>query len=109
MSQSGVSTILPYTRDPWTAFQAPIDVLIPTLLLYRPLNAYSVDPPLIIQAKELESDIQPGIGSKWRGQLGDSTLNRLWRSDGKEPPRLSWEAEWKDPAVNRPHKEGQSW
>lgn len=85
-------------------------MLIPTLLLSQPLNVYSIDPPLVIQAKDLDSDIQPGKGSKWRGRLADSTLDRIWRDQGKQVQQVPWEVEWEtDPAVNRPHKDGQSW
>ena len=78
--------------EPWSAYQAPVDNAIPTLMKTGDLTqAFSVDPPLIIQSKDSPSDIQPGTGSSWRGLLSDSTLDRIWRDEGKEVPKLTWE------------------
>lgn len=109
MSDQGARALLPYAVDPFSAFQAPIDVLLPTLLLSEPLPIFSIDPPLIVQAKDMSSDLQPGTGSKWRGLLGDSTLDRIWRDEGKEVKQITWDEAWQDPAVNRPHIKGQHW
>lgn len=41
-----------------------------------------MEPPLIIQRKDGPSDIQKGVGSKWRGLLSDSTVERIKRAEG---------------------------
>lgn len=63
------------------------------------IYAYSLEPPLIIQSKELSSDIQDGLGSTWRGLLADSTWNRVLRDEGKEIKQLTWEDIKMDPAI----------
>lgn len=103
--------MLSLLQDPWSAYQAPIDVAIPTLYEAGLINSYSVDPPLILQAKDSLSDIQSGIGSKWRGLLADSTLDRIWRDAGLNVQRLTWEDESvrSDPYVWRPNIVGQEY
>ena len=66
-------------RDPWAAYQAAVDTAIPRLIRYGKIVAYSVDPSIIIQSKELPSDIQTGIGSPWRGSLSDRCVDRMLR------------------------------
>ena len=97
--------------DPWRAYQTPIDTLVPFHARISPVNpavelkakshiyAYSLEPPLIIQSKQLSSDIQDGIGSTWRGLLADSTWDRVLRDEGKEAKQLTWEDIKMDPAI----------
>ena len=63
------------------------------------LHAYSMEPAIIIQAKELSSDIQDGVGSNWRGLLADSTWDRILRDEGHEVKQLTWEDIRDDPAI----------
>lgn len=49
-------------------------------------GAFSVDPQIIVQSKELASDITKGIGSPWRGVLMDSTWERILQDEGVEVP-----------------------
>ena len=76
--------------EPYSAYQAPVDTAIPTFIKTGALSPYSLDPPLIIQSKDSPSSIQPGVGSKWRGILQDSTLERIWREEGKTVPPLTF-------------------
>jgi len=61
--------------------------------------AFSLEPPLIIQAKEMASDIQTGTGSVWRGLLADSTWDRIQRDEGREVRQLTWDDIKADPAI----------
>nr|AIC33784.1 glycosyltransferase family 25 [Puccinia cf. psidii AE-2014] len=81
VSQRGANKLLKLYNDPWIAFQTPVDTCIPGFIK-RGLISYSVEPPIIIQSKVLESDIQSGKGSKWRGLLADSVMERILKSEG---------------------------
>ncbi|GAA5872040.1 hypothetical protein JCM3774_006589 [Rhodotorula dairenensis] len=54
------------------------------------INSFSVVPPLIVQRKDGPSDLQSGTGSRWRGLLRDSTVERIKRDEG------SWDSSWED-------------
>lgn len=56
----------------------------------RLINSFSVVPPLVVQRKDGPSDLQSGTGSRWRGLLRDSTVERIKRDEG------SWTADWED-------------
>ena len=111
LSQKGAKHLLSLALDPWRAYQTPIDTLVPFHARISPVNpavelkakshiyAYSLEPPLIIQSKELSSDIQDGVGSTWRGLLADSTWDRVLRDEGKEVKQLTWEDIKMDPAI----------
>lgn len=111
LSQKGARHLLSLALDPWRAYQTPIDTLVPFHARISPVNpavelkakshiyAYSLEPPLIIQSKELSSDIQDGVGSTWRGLLADSTWNRVLRDEGKQVKQLTWEDIKMDPAI----------
>jgi hypothetical protein len=109
LSKSGVQKVLGLLSDPWVAYQAPVDVTIPTLAQTGRLVPYSVEPPLIIQSKDSPSDIQPGTGSTWRGLLADSTMERIWRDEEKDVPILAWSEAIKDPSVTRPRLAGKQY
>jgi len=98
LSSKGYENLLRILRDPWTAYQTPIDTAVPTLTRIEAINAYSVDPGIIIQSKDTPSDIQPGKGSKWRGMLADSTMDRIWRDEGHEIPEMTWKELNSDPS-----------
>lgn len=44
--------------------------------------AYSIQPALVIQSKASASDLQAANGSRWRGLLADSTLERIQIHEG---------------------------
>ncbi|GAA5956648.1 hypothetical protein JCM21900_002325 [Sporobolomyces salmonicolor] len=88
LSSAGAQRVLSLLLNPWTAYQTAVDTAVPSFISFGLLNAFSVEPPLIIQRKDGPSDIQLGIGSKWRGLLMDSTVERIRRANG--------EAVWED-------------
>jgi GR25 family glycosyltransferase involved in LPS biosynthesis len=98
LSRTGVRHLLRLLSDPWVAYQAAIDTIIPTYIGRDAIAAFSVEPPLIIQSKDTPSDIQQGVGSPWRGVLADSTMERIWRDEGLEIPDLDADASL-DPAT----------
>lgn len=84
VSARGSQKLLELFDDPWLAFQTPIDTCIPTFIKLG-LKSYSIEPPIINQSKILKSDIQVGKGSKWKGFLADSVMERIYKSEGKDP------------------------
>ncbi|GAA6010964.1 hypothetical protein JCM10207_004016 [Rhodosporidiobolus poonsookiae] len=84
LSYKGASRALSLLNNPWTAYQTAVDTAVPSFISFRLLKSFSVEPPLIIQRKDGPSDIQDGIGSKWRGLLMDSTVERIRRAKGEE-------------------------
>lgn len=72
-----------------------IDKLDPPMYV----QAYSMEPPVIIQSKELASDIQDGLGSNWRGLLADSTWDRILRDEGHDVKQLTYDDTKYDPAI----------
>ncbi|GAA5888998.1 hypothetical protein JCM6882_009712 [Rhodosporidiobolus microsporus] len=90
LSSIGASRLLSLLLNPWTAYQTAVDTAVPSFISFKLLNSFSVEPPLIIQRKDGPSDIQAGIGSKWRGLLMDSTVERIRRANGEE----TWEDEY---------------
>lgn len=82
LSAEGAAHLRRVLSDPWTAYQTAIDTAYAALIMRGGLNSFSVEPPLIVQAKTLASDVHPGLGSKWRGRLADSTLERILRDEG---------------------------
>ena len=113
LSQRGAQNLLTLFSDPWRAYQTPVDTFIPFLTRQggstsgdiklgssKPLvRAFSMEPPIIIQSKELASDIQTGKGSTWRGLLADSTWDRILRDEGHAVKQLTWEDIKGDPAI----------
>jgi len=63
------------------------------------IQAFSMEPTVIIQSKELSSDIQTGLGSNWRGLLSDSTWDRILRDEGHDVKQLTYEETKYDPAI----------
>lgn len=88
VTSTGASRIMSHLLNPWSAFSTAVDLVLPTLIHYSLLSAFSIQPPLIIQRKDGPSDLQKGNGSKWRGVLRDSTVERLSRDEG------SWKEDW---------------
>ncbi|KAJ8291802.1 hypothetical protein OF846_005048 [Rhodotorula toruloides] len=86
LSAEGATHLRRVLSDPWTAYQTAIDTAYAALIMRGGLNSFSVEPPLIVQAKTLASDVHPGLGSKWRGRLADSTLERIMRDEGLDVP-----------------------
>ncbi|ORY87454.1 hypothetical protein BCR35DRAFT_338770 [Leucosporidium creatinivorum] len=110
VSRLGASSLHAALSDPWLAYQAPIDVALAALVARESLNSFSLQPPLIIQSKDLFFDISPGITSKkgtsreagggnvYGGQLADSTWERILRDEGHRV--LDPVFNPNDPAVN---------
>lgn len=96
-SSLGRRRILSLLSDPWLAFQTPIDTCLPTFISLG-LRAFSVEPPIINQAKVGTSDIQQGTGSPWKGVLADSTLERIWKDEGRPFLEETYEQSKMDPA-----------
>lgn len=82
VSALGAKSLLHHLFDPFTAYQAPIDTSIPTLISKSKINSFSVEPPLIIQRKDSPSDIRERAGSRWKGLLRDSTVERIKMDEG---------------------------
>ncbi|KAI7947978.1 hypothetical protein MJO28_009886 [Puccinia striiformis f. sp. tritici] len=82
VSSLGSKKLVELYSDPWTSFQTPVDTCIPTFIKLG-LNSFSVEPTIINQSKVLESDIQSGKGSNWKGLLVDSVAQRILKSEGK--------------------------
>jgi hypothetical protein len=93
-----VRHLLGLLSDPWVAYQAAVDTVIPTYIGRDAVAAFSIEPPLIIQSKDTPSDIQQGVGSAWRGVLADSTMERIWRDEGLTIPESDDEEALLDPA-----------
>ncbi|KAH8922393.1 hypothetical protein BT69DRAFT_1205250, partial [Atractiella rhizophila] len=96
LSKKGYNHLLDLYSDPLVAYTTAVDTLLPNLVRKNMIKSYSVEPSLIIQSKDISSDIQTGIGSPWRGVLMDSTLERIDRSEGKEIKDWS---KYQDPAT----------
>ncbi|KAK9899305.1 hypothetical protein P389DRAFT_209278 [Cystobasidium minutum MCA 4210] len=121
VSQKGAQHLLELFSDPWRAYQTPVDTFMPFLTRYTPppprgekpkklkaiekldppmyIQAYSMEPAVIIQSKELSSDIQDGLGSNWRGLLADSTWDRILRDEGHDVKQLTYDETKYDPAI----------
>lgn len=72
---------------------------MPSLIHFHQINAFSVQPPLIIQRKDGPSDLQKGNGSKWRGFLSDSTVERIKMDEGVWEGDEVWDPDRLDPAT----------
>ncbi|KEI41399.1 uncharacterized protein L969DRAFT_85170 [Mixia osmundae IAM 14324] len=99
VSIAGRDRLLRQMSDPWLAYQLPVDTAVSTFIRAGALEAYSIEPPIIIQSKDTPSDIQPGLGSPWSGLLQDSTIERIWRHDGLIVPRHNESVMQRDPAT----------
>lgn len=121
VSQKGAQHLLELFSDPWRTYQTPVDTFMPFLTRYDPppppgqkpknlkaiekldppmyIQAFSMEPAVIIQSKELSSDIQTGLGSNWRGLLADSTWDRILRDEGHDVKQLTYDETKYDPAI----------
>ncbi|GAA6003047.1 glycosyltransferase family 25 protein [Rhodotorula paludigena] len=99
LSAKGAQRALSLLLNPWTAYQTAVDTAVPSFISFKLLDSFSVDPPLIIQRKDGPSDIQQGIGSKWRGLLMDSTVERIRRAEGLEIWEDTYDEDNLDPAT----------
>lgn len=99
LSAAGAKRLLALLENPWSAYQTAVDTAVPSFVSFGLLNSFSVEPPLVIQRKDGPSDIQLGIGSKWRGLLMDSTADRVRRFDGLEVFEPVYDESNLDPAT----------
>lgn len=95
----GYTRFLSALADPWIAYQGAVDTAVAALVGRSALYSFSIEPSLIVQTKDVTSDIQAGIGSEWRGVLADSTLERILRDEGHAVPDPIFDIEHLDPAV----------
>ncbi|GAA5910903.1 hypothetical protein JCM6882_001926 [Rhodosporidiobolus microsporus] len=104
ISLRGASRLLDLLHSsPWTAFSSPIDLQLAYLIRNLPtseLSAFSLEPPLFTQRSDEEeegwrSDIRSKReeARKWTGVLGDSTVQRTARREGRYVRRKEWEEE----------------
>lgn len=99
LSGNGAQQLLTDLLNPWTAFASAVDLAVPTFLAAHSMHSFSLQPPLIIQRKDGPSDLQAGSGSRWRGLLRDSTVERIQLSEGEEVREWVFdEAQMTDPA-----------
>lgn len=85
LSSLGAASFNSFLTNPWHAYSTAVDLVVPSLLYHHQVPKYStfsIQPPLIIQRKDSPSSLQAGKGSKWRGLLGDSTVERIKRDEG---------------------------
>ncbi|GAA6009239.1 hypothetical protein JCM11491_004241 [Sporobolomyces phaffii] len=99
LSSAGAKRVLSLLLNPWTAYQTAVDTAVPSFIQFKLLNSFSVEPPLIIQRKDGPSDIQKGIGSKWRGLLMDSTVERIRKANGEDVWEDVYDPNALDPAT----------
>jgi len=98
LSSTGARKLLSSLQDPWTAFASAVDLAVPTYIDAHEFNSFSLQPPLIIQRKDGPSDLQNGKGSKWRGLLRDSTVERIALAEGVDYPTRTLAQSLADPA-----------
>ncbi|GAA5869495.1 hypothetical protein JCM16303_000490 [Sporobolomyces ruberrimus] len=99
LSSAGARRVLNLLLNPWTAYQTAVDTALPSFIQFGLVTSFSIEPPLIIQRKDGPSDIQKGIGSKWRGLLMDSTVERIRKANGEEVWEDTFDPEALDPAT----------
>lgn len=99
LSRTGYARFLSALADPWIAYQGAVDTAVAALVGRSALYSFSIEPSLIVQTKDVTSDIQTGIGSEWRGVLADSTLERILRDEGQEISEPVFDIDHLDPAV----------
>ncbi|GAA5909705.1 uncharacterized protein JCM6883_004606 [Sporobolomyces salmoneus] len=99
LSHDGARRLLNLLLNPWTAYQTAVDTALPSFIQFELLKSFSIEPPLIIQRKDGPSDIQKGIGSKWRGLLMDSTVERIRKYKGEEVWEDVFDPKALDPAT----------
>ncbi len=98
LSATGARKLFGALQNPWSAFASAVDLAVPTFIDAHELNSFSLQPPLIIQRKDGPSDLQKGQGSKWRGLLRDSTVERIAQAEGVDYPTRTLEQSLEDPA-----------
>ncbi|GAA6023547.1 hypothetical protein JCM10207_005713, partial [Rhodosporidiobolus poonsookiae] len=111
LTSTGAKTLLDHMLSPWSAYSTAVDLWVASLVMFqgwlgtvyptkegavKPLiRAWSLTPPLVVQRKDGPSDLQSGSGSRWRGVLRDSTLERVRRDEGR------WSDEWEEEERSR--------
>lgn len=99
LSQAGARRLLEMADDPWSAYQSAIDLLVARRVREGRLKDFVIEPPLVIQSKSFDSNIQAGKGNAWRGIWMDSTIDRILRSQGRILKNLTWEDTLSDPSI----------
>ncbi|KDQ17567.1 hypothetical protein BOTBODRAFT_29737 [Botryobasidium botryosum FD-172 SS1] len=74
VSRSGARRLVQYLRTPSFAYSRALDQAIVHLIHTDHIKSFSVYPSVVIQTKDVASDILSGNGSNWRDTLMDSAL-----------------------------------
>ncbi|KAG0151959.1 hypothetical protein CROQUDRAFT_650533 [Cronartium quercuum f. sp. fusiforme G11] len=74
VSKRGARKLIRHLRSPAFAYSRPFDKAILHLIATERINAFSFHPSIVIQTKDLISDIAGGNGSRWKDELQNSAL-----------------------------------
>lgn len=77
VSHSGARRLVQYLRQPSFAYGRALDQAIVHLIQTDRIKSFSVYPSVVIQTKDVASDIFPGNGSRWKDTLVDSALSKI--------------------------------
>ncbi|KZT61847.1 hypothetical protein CALCODRAFT_427186 [Calocera cornea HHB12733] len=78
VSRRGAYRLVRHLRAPAFAYSRPLDQAYAYLIQRKRIKAFSFHPSIVIQTKDMASDIFPGNGSSWRESLADSTMERIY-------------------------------
>lgn len=77
LSHNGARRLLLHLSYPLFAYSRALDVAIAWLVQNKRLKAFSVVPSIVVQRKLLPSDLEQGVGSKWKDTLRQGVLDSL--------------------------------
>ncbi|KAH9813358.1 hypothetical protein DFH28DRAFT_897227 [Melampsora americana] len=75
VSKRGARKLIRHLRSPAFAYSRPFDKAILHLILTERIKAFSFYPSIVVQTKDLISDIAGGNGSSWKDSLENSALS----------------------------------
>ncbi|EGG04501.1 uncharacterized protein MELLADRAFT_88821 [Melampsora larici-populina 98AG31] len=75
ISKRGARKLIRHLRSPAFAYSRPFDKAILHLILTERIKAFSFYPSIVVQTKDLISDIAGGNGSRWKDSLENSALS----------------------------------
>ncbi|KAA1468342.1 hypothetical protein DENSPDRAFT_911568 [Dentipellis sp. KUC8613] len=85
LSRSGARRVLLHLRHPPFAYSRAIDQALAWLVRSGRVRAFSVVRSVVVQRKQVSSDVMSGKGSKWREGLMDGVLAAEEKSAGGYP------------------------